>query len=592
MSAGPATRIGLQGVLTSRTEIFLAIPAPGYTPRMPTPVDSKRTNSILVIVGLLALTHLVLSRLAWSDIPLQTDTGIWAYFAGRMLEGARLYRDLWESKPPGIFLTFAGIERVFGVGGDRVLLWLDAVVTVAVCLVTYAVARRFAKRAPSTIAVSILSVVMCHRVLADWGDNLEKFVSLFEMTALWLLFSGTSGRRWFWIGLCCGLAAAFKQTGILLFGILVLGLIPGWREQGMIQQRGRALGLLILGAALPWLVIVFWLTTNGSIRDFWRQVVIHDLSRATMVEAERTEPLSWSHWSHVGQHLSLALVVFGPALAACMAYARRREKKDRERGRTGLGLIAVYAISATMVYVLAPNGYGHYLLQAAPPAAVLSAWVFSLGWNPRQRPFTMIVLSAGLAVGIWQLQDHVTFLLDPDYGPRRAYASIRDRKEALAIVVRGQCGPDEAVMLWPADHAVNYYARRRTPLEICQAIDIFGGRIRLLDPPLPEVLKHLQAMPPEAIVDWTPIHVVHVNPDDPKSPLAIQVQADGYSLVEAPNPHHERLEGRLLASLKEWIRREYGGQVRYDDRCTAYSRSAVWRDEWDYLRRDQIRPID
>src|ERR1700752_467594 len=87
----------------------------------------------------LALAHVVATRLSWADIPLQTDTGMWAYMGGRLLDGAGLYRDLWDSKPPGIFYAFAVNEWLFGVGQDRSLLWMDALLTVAICALTWRV---------------------------------------------------------------------------------------------------------------------------------------------------------------------------------------------------------------------------------------------------------------------------------------------------------------------------------------------------------------------------------------------------------------------------------------------------------------------
>ena len=76
--------------------------------------------ALAVGLAVLALLHVVLTRLSWAQIPLQTDTGMWAYIGSRILDGARLYRDLWESKPPGIYYTFAAMIRLFGML-DRIL---------------------------------------------------------------------------------------------------------------------------------------------------------------------------------------------------------------------------------------------------------------------------------------------------------------------------------------------------------------------------------------------------------------------------------------------------------------------------------------
>lgn len=568
-----------------------------FQPHLPTVAPATQWGWGLGLLILAALGQVVAGRMVWGEIPLQTDTGIWAYFAGRMLDGARLYQVLWESKPPGVFVTFAGIEKVFGVGGDRALLWLDAVMTVAVCGVTYAVARRFASRGPAIIAVCLLSVALSHRVLADWGDNLEKFVALLEMTALWLVVSRRTEKRWLLIGVCCGLAAAFKQTGVLLLVVLSVGLMVRWRALGQ-PRRSSALGLCLLGTAIPWIGILVWLGVNESLGPFWRQVVVHDVLRAASAEHDRWRIFEWDHWLNVGRHLALALILFGPALAACMSLWIRRPAPKSDDGGSNediageLGLVAVYAIAATLIFALAPHGYGHYLLQAAPPAAVLAAWAFGPPCTPRESPLASVVLLIGVIAGAWQLGDHVRFLTNPECDARKAYRHRRERVDALVRVLRDAAPFGASAMLWPSDHAVSYYAGRRTPLEICQAIDIFGGRIRLLDPPLAEVLKRLQATPPDVIVDWTPIVMQPSEPDDARSPPTLLVPAGGFSLAEKPDPEHVHTEGRLSAPLKEWVRREYGGQVRYGDTCTVYFRGRPWREWQDYLRPDQIQPIE
>lgn len=543
-----------------------------------------------------ALGHMVWCRLVWNEVPLQTDTGIWAYFGGRMLDGARLYRDLWESKPPGIFWTFAGVEGLFGRGSVTALLWLDAFITIGVCAVTFAVATRFASRSTALCAVCLLSVLLNHRILADWGNNLEKFVALFEMLALLFVIpqkalageastdADRDRTRSFIAGICCGLAMLFKQTGVILPVLLIVYLARGDRTNHAVSAKRPVLFRFAAGVLLPWLVALIWLVSNDAISGFWRQVIVHDVARASTTDAERHQLLRWDHWANVGRHLLLALSVFGPALAACVTLAATPSSSSDETALArpaGLGIVAIYAVAVTLVFSLAPFGYGHYLLQSLPAAAVLLAWLCDAGPTATVR-WARIVAIAAFLFGVLQLNDHFKFLSDPECDARKAYAYISRRTADLAKVTEGTSAPDQSVMLWPADHAVNYYARRRTPLEICQAIDIFRGRIYLLDPPMPQVLERLAAEPPEVIIDWTPIAVGRPS-DNPSAPPELLVPAGGYSLAEDPNLNHAYVEGRLLAPMKEWLRANYGGQQRVDNLCTVYYRGRPWRDWREYL---------
>lgn len=534
-----------------------------------------------------ACGHVIATRLSWAGIPLQTDTGMWAYIGGRIVDGALPYRDLWESKPPGIYCVFAAVEFLFGRGQDQALLWLDAVLSLAVLGATYSVVRRFASRVSAAGAVLLLSLVFCHRVLADWGDNVEKFVALFEMLACWLALRGwnrASGNlNWLAAGVCCGLAGLFKQTGVVFLVAAVFVLLGrGLTSKDVRRQTCRRVGVLILGAVLPWLAVVCWMMWRGIFAQFWQQVILYDLIRVGSDEGERSRLSSGEHWSMVLEVLKLALIVMAPAAAAALHWLRRRMKTlgERQPAAVGhdsqLGLVVLYWLLATLLFPLAPYGYGHYVLQAAPPAAVLSGWLLDRTLVARQDRSWRVIWAVMLVVGLWALQDHFRFTFDRTYDFRRAYAARADLTKSLVSTLRSETAPGQSVMLWPPDYAVSYYARRTTPLEGSNSDVIFKDKIARLRPPMPELLARLQAAPPDVIVDWTPVGVEPPAADRPDAEPHLLTPAGGFSLADEPDEEHPVLEGRMLAPLKRWVQSGYGGQRRIGP-CTVYYRGRPWR---------------
>jgi len=541
----------------------------------------------------LAMGHVIATRMCWSNISLQIDAGIWAYFGARLLDGALPYRDLWDNKPPGISYTFAAVEWVFGVGHDRALLWLDAVVTVAVGGLTYLTARRFASRTASAAGVLLFSLVFCHRVLADWGNNAEKFVALFEMSAC-LLALGLMGqrgdyRRWLAVGLCCGLAGMFKQTGFVF--LLSATIVCAW---AVLSGRCRArsamavIGCAWLGAALPWLAVCAWMAGAGILDDFVWQVILYDISRVGSGQSEGVRLLDVAHWRQIGDALQLGSILFAPAVLAIGATVARAV-----RGRTlngapsrspppGLSLVATYVCLMLLLFQFAPYGHGHYLLQAAAPAAVIAAWWFDVTFRRRAHRFFRATTVILLLVGLGMLRDHLDFTFNPASTLRDAYAQLSQANAERVAVLRRRSNAGQSVMLWPTDYAANYYACRRTPLEIGRSHDLFGPSVHRLDPPMPELLRRIQADPPDVIVDWTALEIVPAgSTSSPSTPL-LKVQA-GVSLLSEPrDENHETIE-RLLAPLKRWVRANYGGQIR-DERCTIYFRGRPWRPWEAYLQ--------
>jgi hypothetical protein len=499
---------------------------------------------------------------------------MWAYIGGRILDGALPYHDLWESKPPGIYYTFAVVEWLCGRGGDAAFLWLDAVLTAGVLASTYAAARRFASTPAAAGAVLLLSLVFCHRILADWGNNVEKFVALFETLAL-LLFLGACPnplrglkRRWFGIGACCGAAGLFKQTGCLLFVLLILAqAIAAARDRSRGAVHLTRIGLLILGAAGPWIPALAYMLWQGNFSGFWQQVVLYDLLRAGSADVERSRLATPEHWSQVWEAISLVLILFGPALIGLLTVAvdraRRHAAGEGESGVSArLPLIGVFWVVATMAFVVAPYGYGHYLLQAAPPAALLSAAALDrTRRRPRAGPWLAGMVFA-LFAGGGQLGDHLRFTFDKSYSLRNSYHQIAERTDGLVMLTRASSRPDQTVMLWPPDYAASYYAQRVTPLEASNSDVIFKEKIGRLSPPIDRLTTYLKSRPPDVIIDGTPVEAQSSAATQPRSPPRLLVPDDGTSFLDEPNEQHPALEGRLLAPLKRWVKENYGGRKR------------------------------
>lgn len=557
-----------------------------------------RAGRVAAVI-LLALTaaHIVATRVSWRDTPLQTDVGIWAYSGWRMLDGAVLYRDLWDNKPPGMHCTCAAVVWVFGSGSDRPFFWLDALVTGLVCLVTYRLARCFASRAAAAAGVFLLSLVFCHRVLADWGMNAEKFVALFEMSAC-AIAVGIWGRRgcagrWVIAGACCGLAALYKQGGVLCLAALAGSLV--WTRLRRCERNQHALKSvlwLICGAVIPWTCACIAMAAAGNLHAFWHQVIAYDASRMGSASGELGGLVASEHWTRVWNSLTASAVLFGPAVIGILYWVRGKfltracptgPAGDFDNAR--LLPVMVYAALTIAAYPLVPFGFGHYLLQAAPPAAVIAAWWLDRLLRREPRPdatggghtdgavwmvLTVLVIVAG-ALG---LGDQARFTFDPKCDARRAFAAQRNRVLALAGVVMTRAAPEQSVLLWPPDYPAQYLARRRFGLEWSNPMVIFMGRVHRLDPPMAELLSRLAAEPPDIIVDWTPV-AVDVSPGG--EPVLL-TPAAGFSLAEPPNTDHRMEVGRLLAPFKEWVRENYGGQQRVGDFCTVYFRNRAWRD--------------
>ena len=167
----------------------------------------KKWCGVLVWVGLaLALVVLILFRLHALGLPLETDECNYAYFGARLLAGDRLYVDLWDHQPPGVFVLFAGMIALFG--DEPIVFRLMATAFSAVSLVLiFAMLRRWHGAMIATAGGLLFAVVSSDPGTAGEGCNREIYMNTFVLGA-WLLatWGGCESRR----------------------GVFAAGLLLGW----------------------------------------------------------------------------------------------------------------------------------------------------------------------------------------------------------------------------------------------------------------------------------------------------------------------------------------------------------------------------
>ena len=73
--------------------------------------------------------------------PIGPDQGVYATIGWGLQRGLALYRDLWEQKPPAIYLTY---RAGFDVFGDRMsaIFWIDFLAAALTVAVIFDLARR------------------------------------------------------------------------------------------------------------------------------------------------------------------------------------------------------------------------------------------------------------------------------------------------------------------------------------------------------------------------------------------------------------------------------------------------------------------
>ncbi|MBI4719298.1 MAG: hypothetical protein HY763_15995 [Planctomycetes bacterium] len=186
-----------------------------------------------------ALLLLVAFRLHAFAVPLETDECNYALIGARLLAGERLYLDVWDHQPFGVFALFAAIIYFLG-DSPEVIRWMATGFSAANLLLIFAIVRSAAGRLPALAAALLFAVVNADPGTAGDSCNREIYMTTAALAAWWLVLRTWRARD----------SAQRAPTDAL--GSLCLG--------GLALAVGSSLKTIL---AVHWVVLAAWVALTG-----------------------------------------------------------------------------------------------------------------------------------------------------------------------------------------------------------------------------------------------------------------------------------------------------------------------------------------
>ena len=229
----------------------------------------RPTTIVLLAVAAAAL----LLRVVTIAEPLGIDQSLWASAVRGMARGQRLYHDVWEQRPPGIYWTYLTAFRVFGWTAASVA-WLDLLAAAGTTAMLYLLGRRLASATTGATAAAIYAVLTHPAWLFGHGGFLERsvcetFTPLCIAVAAYgaARFRDRDSTAWMALGgLFAGAAVVYKPNAGLYFPALLLWLTL-YRREASWTPIVRGMIVAIAAAAVVPALALLWL---------WRLDLLHD----------------------------------------------------------------------------------------------------------------------------------------------------------------------------------------------------------------------------------------------------------------------------------------------------------------------------
>jgi hypothetical protein len=437
----------------------------------------------------IALIALAVLAVAVPNLPAQRvpseDAGVFFYIANTLLAGGVPYRDVWDHKPPAVYV----IDAVGLAAGGPLGVWVLQLAALAVAAVlSYRVmANAFAPVA--AFAGTLAWILAAPRLFLEDGTQ-TSFVELYALPlqfAAFGLYSVSTARGSAFSGVLLGVAGLLKPTLVGTWVAIVLRELWG----AVRGESGRAalgrVALLGLGAGVVLVLAVVAFALAGGLPWALDQAVRYNLLYSAFATPS----------SRIGAVLDGARLTLPSGLFAAGVLGWALALADR-RPRPALVSVALLALPIEILLATSGRAYHYYFLAWLPSLGVLAGYLASrvLRFTPR---FAILLV----AVGLVAMSVRPAMLV-----ARLAVLGDDGASRGAAAYVREHSAPGDLVLVWGSRTEINVLAERRSPTSHVYQYAPLATRGYATPERFTEFLKDLERARPLLIIDASKDSVV------------------------------------------------------------------------------------
>ena len=372
------------------------------------------------VVGSLALA--VLLAAVRVEPQVWGDPGVWLSVGARLLEGDRLYADVFDNKDPLFFYGYAASLWIGGVRGPFVL----EVVWLGVATVGMALALRALR--VGTLAMLVGAVVYPFALTAGWyvpGATMVPALALAPL-AIWLWVRNSA----FWAGVVLVSTMLLKlNLGLVVAAPLVARLALGESDSSRWRRALETVG----GAAAALVLAALVLAVRGELGPYLDTILynvhysnagIDDGGIRVHVEIVREFFAASGKWQLPAAELAAAMLL----VVAFVGWVRLGPTFKR------VSAVAVVTLAAAFVTLALTAVFGVHVQLLAYPAA-LGAATFVVALQSLWKPLGVLAAGALVFFALWSSMKHEdlskltaqTWTTDPLSTPGLALEATRAR---------------------------------------------------------------------------------------------------------------------------------------------------------------------
>ena len=464
----------------------------------------------IAILTLLCLC-IISMRLYTYNEPFERDITSHAVIAHEMLQGRPLYSDLWDSKPPAIFVTYAISEIIFGYGPIEVF-FIGIISAIITMIGVYYAAKKISGSAGGLWAAALWAFICSDLWLWANQPNIEVGINACLVWAFVLMLGADSTKlqpgRWISVGLLFALATLYKPVAIafavLLAGAYVIINLPDKQKRKMVILHFCIIGA---AAAAVWFSVLGYFAATGRFQIFYDTMVTYGQyytkSRGGSLGQNIIDGLTTKR---LFPHAVKSAAVF--SVVAVIGIIAGLWKGCRGKWV----LVAVMLIAGHLAVSLPGRFYNHYyqlwLIGLTVAAGSALAMKTAKG---KQLPLQVTNLTGILVLAILLMMVLPQYKLSPDMWSANKQGPQYIITKQIATELDKLLKDDETLDVWGINPSLYFWTKRPVPTGVIWATDMITSPGAKVENPLAKqhterALEDLQKAKPEIIA----INLQHV----------------------------------------------------------------------------------
>jgi hypothetical protein len=423
------------------------------------------------------------------------DEGIYLTLGQALRRGLVLYRDIYDNKPPLIYLLASFAGNFFNY---RLILFLWSLATI---FVFYRLAQfLFAKNRFSVLlSTSVFAILTSLPTFEGNIANAENFMLLPTIAGFYLIlkFLGQAKTKskfpftWFLAGILFCLAVLFKVPAIFDFLAALLVCLLFINQKNLKAILAHLFSLLV-GFLLPLMITFFYFGLKNSLMSYLQAAFFQNLLYLS----------SWGNQVGKVSSLPIGLLVRGGLLLLIILLLFLSRQKISLPFKT----IILWFFTSLFAALLSARPYPHYLLQVLP-AFALSFGLLSLPktkiWlKPLPSYFTLILIWVFVSFHFWYYPNFAYFKNFYQFAfkikSHQKYLNYFDRQASslyqTAAFLRSHSEPQEKIFIWGVKPSI-YALTHRLP------VDRYTVSYHIIDlHSYEETISNLKQSPPRWLV--------------------------------------------------------------------------------------------